>query len=92
MRIRTLLFLSAGAPGPAACGSTPGGGADRVRADGTPTDAAVREQLAQDRAECATQMGAPEPGGIQSGVSNTRQQVENCMRSRGWRRGTDPLL
>jgi hypothetical protein len=68
-----------------ACASS--GSNEWQRADGTPDSEAVSEQRAKDRATCATRMGAPTPGG-QSTLSYSRDQVEDCMRARGWRRGS----
>jgi hypothetical protein len=59
-----------------------------VRADGTPESPAVNDLRSQDRAVCATKMGAPVTGS-QSAMSYSRTEVENCMRARGWRKASD---
>jgi hypothetical protein len=55
------------------------------RADTAGDPEAMREQRAKDLADCATVVGAPTQG-VQSTGSLSRNQVEDCMRARGWRR------
>jgi hypothetical protein len=45
--------------------------------------AAVREQRAKDLADCTITAGAPTTGG-QSTFDDSRAQVQDCMRARGW--------
>jgi hypothetical protein len=55
------------------------------RADAAGDPEAMREQRAKDLADCATVVGAPTQG-VQSTGSLSRNQAEDCMRARGWRR------
>lgn len=70
-------------------GCASGSSSNWQRADGTVESEAVREQRAKDIADCATQMGAPTPG-TQSTMSMSRGQVDDCMRGKGWRKGSAP--
>jgi len=45
---------------------------------------AMRDQRAKDVADCATRGGAPTQG-VQSTMSYSRAQLDDCMRARGWR-------
>ena len=70
-------------------GCTTGSGSKWQREDGTTESATVAEQRAKDIADCATRAGAPTPG-TQSTLSTSRGQVDDCMRGKGWRKGSPP--
>jgi hypothetical protein len=79
MRCSVLVALAALALGCSTTAKT-----EWQRADGSPTTQAIRDLRAKDIADCATRMGAPTEG-VQSAQSYSRAQVDDCMRSKGWR-------